>query len=356
MVQAKAKIHYLLKEAAKQQASDIHIKADRRPFLRTEGELQPVAGEEKLSAELAEEMIYSICTQEQKEIIRTNRELDFSYDYEGLRFRINAYFQKDTLAAAFRLIPAQIKSIEELNLPEICHQFGRLKQGLVLVTGPTGHGKSTTIASILEEINQQRAAHIITVEDPIEFVFKPKKSLVSQRELRRDTHSWQLALRSVLREDPNVVFVGEMRDLDTISSALTIAETGHLVFSTLHTNSAAQTIDRIVDVFPKGSRDQVRLQFSSVLAGVVSQRLLPSLSDGRIPATEIMLASTAVKTSIRDGKTHLIDNIIQTSREMGMRSLERSLAVLVEEGQISLETAQDYALRPEELLRKLGRA
>jgi len=278
--------------------------------------------------------------------------LDFSFAFgEHARFRVNAYYQKGMLAAALRSIPMKIPAIEELNLPEICHAFTKLKQGFILVAGPTGHGKSTTLASIIEEINQNRAEHIVTIEDPIEYVFRHQKSMISQRELKSDTHSWPIALRSCLREDPNVVMIGEMRDLETMAMSLTIAETGHLVFSTLHTNSAAQSIDRIIDVFPEHQQEQIRMQFSATIEAIVSQRLLPCLEGGRIPATEILIATPAVRTVIREGKTHMIDNIIQTSAEVGMRMLEMDLARLVNEGKISFDVAQMYAFRPEELMK-----
>jgi twitching motility protein PilT len=291
---------------------------------------------------------------EQREILTVNREVDFSFEFESkARFRVNAYFQKGTLAASLRLIPFEIRSIEELGLPKICHTFAKLRQGFILYTGPTGCGKSTTIAAIVNEINQERQEHIVTIEDPIEFIFPKGKSLVSQRGLHSDTHSWDIALRSILREDPNIVFIGEMRDYETISSALTIAETGHLVFATLHTNSAAQSIDRIVDVFPEHAKGQVRMQLSLTLEAVVSQRLLPSLDRGRVVATEIMIATPAVRNSIREGKTHMLDNIIQTSGELGMMTFEASLASLVREGKVSREIAEEYALRPDELARQL---
>lgn len=353
----KDRIHQLFVQTANRQASDLHLIVGLPPYIRLVGKLMSLPNQAPLTEEDVQSLVFSIATTEQREIITTNRELDFSYEFESIgRFRVNVYFQKNSLAAAFRLIPNKIASIEELSLPPICHEFATLNQGFVLVTGPTGHGKSTTIASILAEINQTRPCHLVTIEDPIEFTFTPDKAIISQREMNRDTFSWKLALRSVLREDPDVVFVGEMRDLETVSAALTVAETGHLVFSTLHTNSAAQTIDRIVDIFPEGARDQIRTQFSNVLAGVISQRLIPGLTGGLLPATEIMLASTAVKTAIRDGKSFMIDNIIQTSREIGMISLESSLAALVGEGRVSLEVAQEYALRPQELLRMVGRS
>ena len=353
MIEPKAKIERFFQESLRHKASDLHLIVGLPPYLRIDGQLRPLPEEKLLTVKELEAMVFSVCSQEQREAIITNLELDFSFDYQDkARFRINAYHQKGTLAAAFRLIPREIKTIEKLNLPSICHEFTKLKQGFILITGPTGHGKSTTIAAMLNEINEQQSCHIITVEDPVEFSLESKKAIVSQRELNRDTHSWTLALRSCLREDPNVVFIGEMRDLETISAALTIAETGHLVFSTLHTNSAAQTVDRIVDVFPEGSKEQVRMQFSNVLEGVISQRLVPAISGGRLPAVEVMLGSTAIKTSIRDGKSHMIDNIIQTSSEIGMVNLETSLANLVNSGKISLEIAQAYALRPRELMRQ----
>jgi len=347
-------IQQLFTETARRQASDLHLIVGLPPYLRVDGKLLPLPQRQPLTKDDVANLVFAIANQEQREIILTNRELDFSYDFGDLgRFRINAYYQKDSLAAAFRLVPKE--TVDELNLPQICHEFAKLNQGFVLVTGPTGHGKSTTIASILAEVNRTRPCHLVTIEDPVEFTFSSDKAIVSQREMNRDTHSWKMALRSVLREDPDVVFVGEMRDLETIGAALTVAETGHLVFSTLHTNSAAQTVDRIVDIFPEGAREQIRMQFSNVFAGVISQRLIPGLSGGRLPATEIMLASIAVKTAIREGKSHMIDNIIQTSREVGMISLETSLAALVSEGKISFEVAQEYALRPQELLRLVGR-
>jgi twitching motility protein PilT len=342
----------LLQTAVDKKASDLHLITKAPPILRIHGFLHPIAGVEPLSHEEVERLVFSMVNEEQKEILLVNKELDFSFAFGDLaRFRVNAYHQKGELAAALRLIPMVIPSIEELNLPDICHVFAELKQGFILVVGPTGHGKSTTIASIIEEVNQNRSEHIVTIEDPVEYVFNHKKSFVSQREIKSDTHSWPIALRSCLREDPNVVLIGEMRDLETMSNALTIAETGHLVFSTLHTNSAAQSIDRIIDVFPEHQQGQVRLQLSSTLEAIVSQRLLPCLEGGRIPATEVLVATPAVRTTIREGKTHMIDNIIQTSVEMGMKTLEMDLARLVKEGKISLDVAQRYAFRPEDLMK-----
>jgi twitching motility protein PilT len=346
----------LMQLAVDKNASDIHLVVGSPPVLRVDGELVSVPNEPLLVPESIEKILHAVMNSEQLERLMVNKEIDFSLPFsEKARFRINAYTQKRSVAAAFRLIPLAIPTVDSLGLPSILHSFTALRQGFILVTGPTGHGKSTSLAAMLDEINQNRAVHIVTIEDPIEFVFNPKQSLVSQREMNMDTHSWSVALRSVLREDPDVVLVGEMRDYETIAAALTVAETGHLVFATLHTNSAAQTVDRIVDVFPDEQQDQVKLQLSNVLEAVVSQRLVPAINGGRVVASEIMLATTAIKTAIRDGKTHQIDSIIQTSSEVGMNTLEASLADLVREGEIGVDTAKSYAIRPEQLSRMIQR-
>lgn len=288
--------------------------------------------------------------------MEVNREIDLAYFYQGsqsARFRVNAYFTMKNLAGAFRLIPSRIKTIEELLIPQIYHRFGQLKQGLILITGPTGHGKSTTLAAILEDINRTRSVHIVTIEDPIEYVFEGKKALIDQREMNDDTHSWNIALRSALRQDPDVILVGEMRDYETIAAAITLAETGHLVFATLHTNNSAQTIDRIIDVFPENQQAQIRSQLSNILEAVVSQRLVPLDKGGRRAVSEILIANPAVRNLIREGKTHQIDNVIRTSSDIGMVSLERSLVNLIREGVISIERAQEYSVYPEEILRLL---
>lgn len=345
-------INELLEYALNQRASDLHLIVGVPPVIRVYGHLSAIPKKEILTPEMTEKLVLALVNEEQKEVLLTNKEIDFSFDYQGkARFRVNAYFQRDSLAAALRLLPVRIPQIDELSVPPICHQFAELRQGFILITGPTGHGKSTTLAAILDEINQNRAVHIVTIEDPLEYILEHRKAVISQREIRSDTHSWQIALRSCLREDPDVVMVGEMRDHETIASALTIAETGHLVFSTLHTNSAAQTVDRIVDVFPEHQQSQVRMQLSFTLEAIVSQRLLPCLEGGRIPASEILVATPAVRTAIREGKSHLIDNIIQTSAELGMQTLEMDLARLVKQGKISLEVAKAFAFRPEELMR-----
>ena len=348
-------IQQLLQLTVDKKASDLHLVVGTLPTLRVDGDLVRVPGEQPLSPADSEKLLKAVLSSEQLERLVVNREIDFSLSFTGgSRFRVNAYYQKGSIAAAFRLIPLKIPTIDELKLPSICHDFTNLRQGLVLVTGPTGHGKSTTLASIINEINHKRAVHILTIEDPVEFTFQPDQSLISQREMREDTHSWEVALRSAMREDPDVVLVGEMRDHETIASALTVAETGHLVLATLHTNSAAQTIDRIVDVFPEEQQGQVRLQLSSVLEAVFSQRLVKAVAGGRVAVYEILTASPAVRTAIRDGKTHQIDNIIQTSAEFGMMTLESTLATYVKQNIISFEVAKSYALRPEELSRLVG--
>lgn len=347
-------IQRLLQLVVERKASDLHLVVGVSPTLRMEGVLSPIPSESPLTPQETESAIRAVLTQEQVERFLVNKEIDFSLPFsDKVRFRVNAYYQRGTPAASFRSIPLTIPDIDSLGLPQICHDFAELRQGLILITGPTGHGKSTTLAAMLDEINHKRAEHIVTIEDPIEFVFKSDKSVISQREMGGDTHSWEIALRSVLREDPNVVLIGEMRDFDTIASALTIAETGHLVFATLHTNSAAQTIDRIVDVFPEEQQEQVKLQLSAVLEGVFSQRLVPGIDGRRVVAYEVLLTTPAVRTTVREGKTHQIDTIIQTSGEAGMSTLEPTLAKLVKEGKITVETAQSYAIRPEELERLL---
>lgn len=341
----------LLEKTISAKASDLHLVVGMPPMLRVEGEFIPIEAN-PIGDEESQQLVLALLTPEQKDLFLVNRELDFSFDYEGKgRFRINAYHQKGFVSAALRLIPSEIRTIEELNLPKIYHSFSTLRQGFILVTGPTGHGKSTTLASIIQEINETRSVHVVTVEDPIEYVYPIGKSVISQRELHSDTHSWEIALRSALREDPDVVLIGEMRDYETIASALTIAETGHLVFATLHTNSAAQTIDRIVDVFPEHQQGQIRLQLSNTLEAVLSQRLMPGVSEGRLPAAEILLATPAVRTTVREGKTHLIDNIIQTSADVGMQTLEVNMAHWVKAERISLDVAMEWSLRPAELRR-----
>lgn len=347
-------IQHLLEEVIKRKASDLHLTVGAMPTLRIDGALTPIEHAAPLTSEDIEGLCFSLTNDEQKDILLSNKEVDFSFALgEVARFRVNLYHQKGYLGAALRFIPATIRTVDELGLPKVIQQFTDLPQGFILVTGPTGNGKSTTLAALINQINETRASHIITIEDPIEYVYPHRQSLVTQRELHLDTHSWDIALRSVLREDPDVVLVGEMRDFETISAALTIAETGHLVFATLHTNSASQTIDRIIDVFPEHQQSQVRSQLASSLEGVVSQRLIPAMGGGRVVATEILAMNPGIRSVIREGKTHQIDNLMTTGTEVGMMSLERSLVNLIESGKISLEVAKKHTLRPNELERIL---
>ena len=349
-------LQQILEEALRRGASDIHLMAGVYPTLRIDGKLVPITRTPTPTPEYIEKLVLSLCLPEQKELLLTNKELDFSFSLgETARFRVNAFHQKGYLSAALRLIPNKIQSLDELHLPRVLGNLTKLRQGLILVTGPTGHGKSTSIASLINVINNERGEHIVTVEDPIEYIYPSRKSLIAQREMHLDTHSWEISLRSVLREDPDVVLIGEMRDYETIEAVLTIAETGHLVFATLHTNSAAQTLDRIVGVFPENQQEQVRLQLSNVLEANISMRLVPAINGGRFPATEILLATPAVRNVIREGKSHLIDNIIMTSSSIGMQTLETSLTALVRSGKISLDTALSFSLRPQELMRDIKR-
>lgn len=344
-------IQELLDIVVAKDASDLHLVVGSPPSIRVDGSLIFLRNEPLTNDEMVQ-LINPLLSPEQKDQFQVNRELDLSYQYADKgRFRVNVYFQQNHPSAALRLIHSNIKTPEQLRLPQIVHTFAGLKQGFVMVTGPTGHGKSSTLAAIIEEINQTRSDHIVTIEDPVEFVYTPKKSIISQREMKYDTHGWDIALRSALREDPDVVLVGEMRDYETIAAALTVAETGHLVFATLHTNSAAQTIDRIIDVFPEEQQQQVRQQLAGSLEAVISQRLIPAVPAGRVPATEILLATPAVRNLIREGKSHQIDNVIQTSGALGMMTLENSLVSWIRAGAITLEMAKTYALRPGEIER-----
>jgi len=345
-------IKNLLEKVINSNASDLHLTIGAPPTLRINGKLSPLVGVSALTSEDLEDLVFGLLNKEQKELFFVNKEIDFSFSLgQKARFRVNAYFQKGYPAAALRNIPFKIPKLDDIHLPKVLYEFCKLPQGFVLITGAAGQGKSTTIAAMLNYINENRNAHIVTIEDPIEYVFPHKRSLVEQREMYVDTHSWEIALCSILREDPDVVLIGEMRDYETISAALTISETGHLVFATLHTNSAAQSIDRIIDVFPEHQQQQVRVQLASVLEAVVCQRLVAALGGGRFPAVEVLLTTNAVKNVIREGKGHQIDNIIATSLDLGMISLERSLANLVNEGKISLEEAKSKTLKPDILVR-----
>ena len=348
-------IQEMLAYVVQQDASDLHLIVGAPPVIRTHGRLLPIEGQPNLQPQDMSVLIDALVSPEQKDLFLANKELDFSYQFgEYGRFRINIYHQKGLMSAALRLIPSKIKSIEELGLPTILHEFTKMRQGLVLVTGPTGHGKSTTLAAMIDEINRTRAEHILTIEDPIEFVYSPVRSIVSQREVHADTHSWDIALRSALREDPDVVLVGEMRDYETIASAITVAETGHLVLATLHTNSASQTVDRMIDVFPATQQAQIRSQLAMSLQAIVSQRLLPAQNGKQVVALEVLIANAAVRNLIRDGKTFQLDAVMETGSESGMVTMEASLASLVMSGSISVETAKEYATRPKDLDKLIG--
>lgn len=338
----------MLDLAIQRNASDLHLTVDFPPILRIHGDLIPIGGEGPITPEQLESLINPLLSEYQKNIFTQDFELDFSFDFQSkARFRANVYRQKGHIAIALRLIPFKIPSLDELGIPVVLSKLTSLKQGFILVTGPTGHGKSTVLASFINKINQERTEHILTVEDPIEYVYPKGKSLIEQREMYKDTKSWNGALRAALREDPDVVLVGEMRDLETISAAMTIAETGHLVFATLHTNSASQSIDRIIDVFPQNQQPQIRLQLASTLEAIISLRLIPTIEPGRILANEILFATPAVRNIIREGKSYLIDNVIETSAESGMQILEMALAKLVKTGKISSDVALRFSLRPE---------
>jgi twitching motility protein PilT len=342
----------LLEKTIQMNSSDLHIVVGSRPYVRINTVLQPLNDVDPFAVDDVEYFLSQILDQDQRQILEVNKELDFSISLGSKsRFRVNAFYQKGYPSVALRVIPMTVPTIQELNLPPIVAQLCDLKQGLVLVTGPTGQGKSTTLASMLDQINNTRPEHVVTIEDPIEYVFTNKKSLIEQREMYLDTHSWDVALKSILRQDPNVVLIGEMRDIDTMQAALQIAETGHLVFATLHTTSAANTVERIIASFPEFKRSEIRVQLAQVLEVVLCQRLLPSAKKGMVPAIEIMLATDGVKNIIREGKTHLLDNVINTSAQVGMNSLERSLALLSASEVIEYDTAVKYAGKPEELKR-----
>jgi twitching motility protein PilT len=351
-------INKLLGLVLQKNASDLHLIAGKPPTLRIDSRLIELKEDyDVLSASVISSMIDVLLgSAERKKEFTTNLELDFSYAYkDNVRFRVNIYMQKGYPAAALRLIASKIQTVDDLNLPEQLKKFTEYKQGLVLVVGPTGHGKSTSLAALIDMINHSREENIVTIEDPIEYVYVPDRCLINQREVGQDTKSFGKALRSVLREDANVVLVGEMRDFESIATTITLAETGHLVFATLHTNDASQTIDRIIDVFPAYQQNQTRSQLSSILLGVISQRLLPKVGGGRLPAVEIMLNSNAVANVIREGKTYELPNIINTSMSQGMISLDRSLAQMVQKNLITIEDATLYASDPQALPGLIGR-
>ncbi|MEK7554676.1 MAG: PilT/PilU family type 4a pilus ATPase [Patescibacteria group bacterium] len=346
----KNKLEELMLMVVKQNASDLHIGVGKKPSLRIDGALVPIERENILTPETAEGLVIAMMTPEQKTEFIEKKEIDFSYSLEGkARFRVNAYHQRTFKAAALRAIPSNIRSIDQLNLPPIIRDFTKLSQGFILVVGPAGHGKSTTLAALVDDINRKRTEHIITIEDPVEYLFLQDRSIISQREVRSDTPTFHKALRSLLRQDPDVIMIGEMRDPESISTAMTAAETGHLVFSTLHTNSAAQTIDRIIDSFPSDQQGQVTSQLAATLVAIVSERLVPRVGGGRVPACEIMIVNSAIRNLIRERKAYQIDLVIETSLQEGMTTLNRSLAVLAKRKEITVENAQLYSLNPSEL-------
>lgn len=344
------KIELLLEEVVKHKASDLHLAVGLPPTIRIDGALNALTNFAPLDEKTVEVLVFSLLDDDQKQILLRDKEFDFSFAFGDLgRFRVNAFHERGNLAAAMRLIPNQIRGIKELGLPPVVEKFSDYPRGLVLITGPTGSGKSTTLAALIEKINAEKAMHIITIEDPIEYTHKSRRSLVVQREVHYDTFSFSAALRSSLREDPDVVMIGEMRDLETIAAAITIAETGHLVFATLHTNGAAQSIDRMIDVFPPHQQPQVRAQLGNILMAICSQRLVPALGGGRVPATEVLIATPAVRNIIREGKNFQLEAVIQTGSEYGMQSMDRTLLELIHGGVISYDEARNYAVDVEEL-------
>jgi len=344
------KLKELLDIAVIQNSSDIHLTVGYPPILRITGHLVPLVKMGRLTQEDTQGLAFALLNNEQRKRLMNVRELDFSYNFENkARFRVNVFFQMGYISCALRLIPNKILTIEELNLPPILHKLIQPSQGFILITGPSRQGKSTTLAALIDEINHTKAAHIITIEDPIEYIFEGDRSVIEQREVYQDTLSFARALRATFRQDPDVIMVGEMRDAETISIALSAAETGHLVLSTLHTNSASQTIHRIVDAFPPEQQSQVRAQLSASLLGVVSQRLIPRIKGGLIPACEIMINTPAVANLIRENKIHELPMVIETSLDVGMISLNRYLANLIKMKEISLEVAINYSLNPMEL-------
>ena len=339
------RIEILLEEIVRKNASDLHLHVGLPPMMRLDGALTPIAGYQKLNAEEVETLVFAILDEDQRRILLKDKEFDFSFAFGDLgRFRVNAFHERGNLAASLRLIPNQIKTIAELGMPPVIQNFAEFPRGLVLITGPTGSGKSTTLAALVDKINSEKAQHIITIEDPIEFTHKSKRSAVVQREVHYDTYSFSAALRSALRQDPDIVLIGEMRDLETISAAITIAETGHLVFATLHTNSAAQSIDRMIDVFPPHQQPQVRSQLANVLQGICAQRLIPAIGGGRVVSAEVLVANPAVRNIIREGKTHQLDAVIQTGADQGMQTMDRTLVKLVQTGVITYDNAREYAV------------
>ncbi len=339
----------LITTVVRENASDIHLSVGRYPTLRVQGSLIPLTKKAVLTPDVVQGLVFAMLEPAKQQEFVVKKELDFSFDHKSrARFRVNIFFQRGFVGCAMRLVPVKIRTVEELNLPKTLKDFINKEQGFFLIVGPTGHGKTTTLAALIDLINHERAEHIVTIEDPIEYLFTPDRCIIDQREVLTDTSTFPVALRSVFREDVNVLMLGEMRDYETMAAAVTAAETGHLVFSTLHTNNAAQTIDRIIDSFPAAQQSQIRAQLSSTLLGIFSQRLIPRISGGQIPAYELLIANAAVKNLIRENRIHEIDLIIDTSSQEGMISLNRSLMDLLRKGEITMESAIGYSLNPSE--------
>lgn len=340
----KEELNNLIKTVFQEGASDLHLSEGKKPTIRVSGMLLPLVKRDVLTKETIVGILSELVSKENRELFLKNKELDFSYGIEnGERFRGNAYFQQGMISIALRLIPKKIRGLAELNLPEILKSFADKPQGFFLVVGPVGHGKTTTLAAMIESINESRAEHIITIEDPIEYIYEPKKSIIDQREVRADTENFESALKSMFREDMDVVLIGEMRGSETIAAAVTAAETGHLVFSTLHTNGAAQTISRIIDQFPAEQQGQIRIQLAGSMTGIFSQRLIPRISGGLIPAYELLINNNAVSNLIRENRIHEISSVIETSSQEGMVDMNRCLAGLVSKGEITVESAYTYS-------------
>jgi len=350
-------IDELLERMVAQGASDLHITTGTEPAIRVNGRLQRLDNVARLSADDSQRLLYRILSTEQQKQLEIKRQIDLSYSIPGLaRFRVNVYFQRESLGAAFRLVPAELKTLDDLGLPQQLHDLAKKPRGLVLVTGPTGSGKSTTLAAVIDEINRNRHDHIMTIEDPIEFLHRHKNCIVNQREIGPDALSFAEALRGALRQDPDVILLGEMRDLETIATALTAAETGHLVFATLHTQDAPSTVDRLIDVFPAAQQEQIRVQIASTLQAIVTQTLVPTIDGaGRVPAVEILFPDDAVRNLIRQAKVEQIYSIMQTGTQRGMQTLEQALVDLVARGKISQDTAIARSSRPDQLIGLLKR-
>lgn len=345
----KQRFEDLLSLVVKENASDLHITVGRHPTLRIDGALAPLINEEIMTAETASDFVLTLLNEKQKKTFLNDKEADFSYNFrDRARFRVNVFFQRGFMGAALRLIPAKIHTLQELNIPPILEQLVK-QQGFLLIVGPTGHGKSTTLAALVDYINHTRADHVVTVEDPIEYLFTSDRAIIDQREIGTDTLGFHRALKSMFREDVDAAMIGEMRDAETMATAVTAAETGHLILSSLHTNNAAQTIDRIIDTFPGDQQQQIRAQLSSTLIGIVSQRLIPRITGGLIPAIEVLIANSAVRNLIRENRVHEVNLVIETSVDAGMISLNRSLIDLVRRGEISMDNAVNYSLSQEEL-------